>query len=238
MYSLLIKDRSYPISVYMSYMMRVKDFTRTQAVELLTMAAVNTGIRESTSPPSNNTVAEWGKSIDAPQWAVISAMTLLETFGKIPFTDQEWAFWAYAAAERGYDIRNYKGKWGEWLNRAERFKSCYDQRGSLRKEFDNMTSPNTATKIILLYRGNEVKSLTLPEIFSSLDVSVMTIQVLGERMAAGQSFSKDDMTKVIDSNEQSKSLYEDISLTIHELELNKVVYHRSKGNIAIEENYH
>lgn len=233
MYSLLIKDRSYPISVYMTYMMRVKGFTRTEAVDLMTMAAVRMGLRKSTASPANNTVAEWGRSIDAPLWSVITAMMILEQFGKIPFTEQEWAFWAYAAAERGQDKANYNGKWLYWLLKAERYKSWHDKRGLVRKEFEGLTYPNTAMKIMLLFRGNGIQSLTIAELFANLDDSELTMQTLTQRITSDESFCDSDMSLAIKLSEQSKEIHDNISLTLHELNLNGAIHYRSGGNIVV-----
>ncbi|HGP2806977.1 TPA: hypothetical protein ACLGPB_004143 [Salmonella enterica] len=233
MYSLLIKDRSYPIAVYMAYMMRVKGFTRSQAVDVLTGAAVKMGLRESTAVPANNTVAEWGRGIEAPQWSIVAAMTILEQFGKVPFTDQEWAFWAYAAAERGALNASYKGKWLEWLEKAQLYKTHFERRGAVRKELHSLSSPQTAMKILLAFKGNGVQSLSIAEIFANLDSSPATIARLDKRIAACENFTLDDMHMVIAESEQARSLHQSLMQSIHELIEKGLIYHPSNGNIMI-----
>ncbi|EAB8175176.1 hypothetical protein K2895_001054 [Shigella sonnei] len=233
MYSLLIKDRSYPIAVYMAYMMRVKGFTRSQAVEVLTGAAVKMGLRKSATSPANNTVAEWGRGIEAPQWSVVAAMTILEQFGKVPFTDQEWAFWAYAAAERGVSSDSFKGKWIEWLKKAQLYKTHYEQRSVIRKQFQSLSSPQTAMKILLAFKGNGLQSLTLAELFANIDTSPATLDRLEKRITDGEQFTADDMNEVIAESEQAKSIYESLIQSIHELKHERLITHRSNDNILI-----
>ncbi|PXW50346.1 hypothetical protein DFO55_12417 [Grimontella sp. AG753] len=237
MYSLLIKDRSYPISVYMTYMLRVKGFTRTEAVELMTMAAHKMGMRKSRASPANNTVAEWGRSIDAPLWAVVSVMVILEQFGKVPFTYQEWACWAFAAAERGHSIDNYKGKWRDWLCKAEQYKKCYERRGELRKEFRTLRSPNTAAKVILAFIGNDIRCMSLAELFANLDESSETVKVLDKRITANEPFIDADLKWLISTNPQCLLTYEDIILTIQDLSMFGRVHHRSNDDIELIDGY-
>lgn len=233
MYSLLIKDRSYPIAVYMAYMMRVKGFTRSQAVDVLTGAAVKMGLRESSAAPANNTVAEWGRGIEAPLWSVVAAMTIMEQFGKVPFTDQEWAFWAYAAAERGVSSACYKGKWLEWLEKAQLFKTHFERRGAVRKELQSLSFPQTAMKILLTFKGNGVQNLSLAELFANLDGSPATIARLEKRIAACENFTLEDMNAAIAENEQARSLHDSLVLSIQELMQKGLITHLSNGNILV-----
>lgn len=233
MYSLLIKDRSYPFSVYMSYMMRVKGFTRSEAVELMTLAAVKMGARERPTPPANNTVAEWGRAIDAPQWAVVSVMKIMEQFGKVPFTDREWAFWAYATAEVGGASLNYSGVWLEWLDKAVCYKYYYEKRGVIRHRFEHLISPNLAMKIFLLFKGNQLTSLTIPEIFANIDTSPDTMRLLDARFSSGALFNDSDMQAVVSANVDSAKLKEDIVNTIQCLTSDGVLSHLANGNIMI-----
>lgn len=85
MYSLLLKDRAYPITMYLAYMTRVKGLTRAQAIALLTYNAVKLGLRKDSTPPASNTVARWGKTTDVPLWAIVTAMYITDRLGKIPF---------------------------------------------------------------------------------------------------------------------------------------------------------
>ncbi|HAU5494392.1 TPA: hypothetical protein JD192_13275 [Cronobacter sakazakii] len=233
MYSLLIKDRAYPISVYLSYMMRVKGFTRTQAVELMTQAAFNMNRREDITPPANNTVAEWGKSTETPLWAVISAMTLLEQFGKVPYLDQEWAFWAYATVENSPVKKVYSGKWEQWLNKARLYKSWVERRGNLRGELQDIFWPNIGAKIIILAKGNNSEVLSLPEIFFDQDVSLAAIQLLTDKICSGQTLTMSHVRSVTASQPDSAALLENIMTTIQQLIARNVAIHHFNGNIKI-----
>ncbi|EBY3981302.1 hypothetical protein D4X44_21315 [Salmonella enterica subsp. enterica serovar Enteritidis] len=233
MYSLLIKDRSYPIAVYMNYMTRVKGFTRTQAVDILTTAAVKMGIRDSAAAPANNTVAEWGKSIEAPLWSVVSAMTILEQFGKVPFTDQEWAFWSYAVVERGGDTVSYTGKWQEWIRKAQVYKAQYEKRGDIRRKLTFATSPQIAMKVILAFRGNQRRSLTIAEVFANIDNSAETVSRVTRKVNSSECFNDEDVMEVVTVNDNAKKLYAELLLTIQELADHKLIDYRSSGNITI-----
>lgn len=233
MYSLLIKDRSYPISVYLSYMLRVKKFTRTQAVELMTMAAVRIGIREKISSPANNTVEEWGRSIETPQWAVIASMVILEQFGKTPNNDREWAFWAYAAAARGCEADSYSGTWRDWLDRALKYKTWYEKRGAIRRELKSLKSPNIAFKIILSIKGNGLARVSVANLFANIDQSVETTLMVKKSIELQIPISGSNVEDIISANGRARITYTEIVESIHELEALGVAYHLSNGDINV-----
>lgn len=233
MYSLLIKDRAYPISVYLSHMMRVKDFTRTEAIQILTHAGVRYGLREQATPPANNTVAEWGRSSEVPQWAVISAMKVLEQLGKIPYLDKEWAFWAYATAELDAEEDRYTGKWYEWLIKAKHYKQCYSQRGLIRKHCSQAEDVNLASRIVIFSWGNYLAEVTLPQIFFELDESKESLKLLDTRLKSGKPLKIKDVEEIIRSNEQSANLYSKIVQTLQELTSAGVCTSHLNGNISI-----
>lgn len=234
MYSMLIKDRAYPISVYLSHMMQVKGFTRTDAIKTLTHAAVILGLREQRTPPANNTVYEWGRSSEVPMWAVISAMKVLEQLGKIPYLDKEWAFWAYATAELDKGEDDFTGKWADWLRKAKHYKHIYSRRGVIRKQCEAVTDANLASRIVIFSKGNCLPLVTLPQIFFELDDSKESLALMDNRLKNGLPLTYTDVDFITKSNETSERLLFSITLTLQELTRAGICANHLGGNISID----
>lgn len=232
MYSLLIKDRAYPISVYLSFMMRVKGVTRHEAIQLLTHAAVALGVRDIMTPPASSTVGEWGRSIAVPMWAIISAMQILEQKGKIPYYDEEWAFWAYSTVQLGKNVSGYTGKPAEWLSVAEQYHAVYQARGAIRHRLQGVTYSNVAAKIIIFSDGNYLNEFTVPQIFFDLDSTNESIALVAEKLTNKQDFTKDDVETIINKNSMSLSLHKKIIISIHELTVIGELVSLNNGNIS------
>lgn len=234
MYSMLIKDRAYPISVYLSHMMQVKGFTRTDAIKMLTHAAVILGLREQITPPANNTVYEWGRSSEVPMWAVISAMKVLEQLGKIPYLDKEWAFWAYATAELDKGEENFTGKRADWLEKAKHYKHIYSRRGAIRKQCEGVSDANLASRIVIFSMGNSLPQVTLPQIFFELDDSKESRALMDNRLKSGLPLTYTDVEFITKSNEPAKRLLSNIIVTLLELTAIGICTNHSSGNISMD----
>ncbi|WP_303745443.1 hypothetical protein [Enterobacter hormaechei] len=233
MYSMLIKDRAYPISVYLSHMMRVKGFSRTEAIKILTHAAITLGLREQKTPPANNTVSEWGRTSEVPQWAVISAMKVLEQLGKVPYLDKEWAFWAYATAELDTDNGKITGKWAEWLSKARRYKHYYSLRGVIRKQCEAVSDSNLASRIVIFSKGNCLAEVTFPQIFFELDESKEGLTILEAKLKASEPLTYSDVQSITIANEVSAKLKSQIELVLQELMKAGFCTRHLSGNISI-----
>ncbi|MEL6008256.1 hypothetical protein J4Z08_21255 [Citrobacter portucalensis] len=233
MYSFLIKDRGYPISVYISYMMNVKKVSRTQTIELMTAAAVKLNLRQVSGGLANNTVSDWGRGNDTPQWAAVTVMLMLESLGKIPFTDQEWACWAYAAAAIGRTEKGLTGKRLEWLKRAKEYKRVYDNRGDIKKHLKSVTFNHIAAKIIILSIGNNKALLNKELIFLDQDTSGESLDLIKEKVNKGIRPDISDLAGVLEHKPSAGELMEKIELTIQELESLKIVNRRINGDIDV-----
>ena len=234
MYSLLIKDRAYPISVFLSYMMLVKEITRSEAILMLTHAAVGLDMRKQLTPPANNTVSEWGRSTDTPLWAVVSAMKLLEHYRKVPYSDQEWAFWAFATAECSTcseQLPKYTGKKGIWFKKAMHFRSMYESRGNLRKKHKDCSWPNVAAKVEIFAKGNELDSFTIPHIYMDISQSLKVFNIVDEKLKANIEFTLEDIESITKNELTEHELLSKLITTIQELTNLGVTERLSNGNI-------
>ncbi|HBB9912954.1 hypothetical protein E6R41_17285 [Citrobacter freundii] len=233
MYSLLLKDRAYPITMYLAYMTRVKGLTRAQAIELLTYNAVKLGLRKDSTPPASNTVARWGKTTDVPLWAIVTAMYITDRLGKIPFLDKEWAFWSYSTSERGIDKTKYTGIPYEWLNTAYNYKKEYELRAEYRKRFKSLSYPDIASKIVIFYRGNNLESVNIPTLFFGLSNSFTLNECIDDKLNSGNPLTDDDVSFAIAKDDSNARLYDEIVCTLKELAELQVVTHLCKGYIAV-----
>lgn len=232
MYSLLLKDREYPISVYLSYMMRVRELTRADAIALLTHSAVKLGLRKSLTPPGSNTIARWGRTTDVPQWAIVTALSITEGLGKIPFTDKEWAFWGYSAAERGADIGLYSGKWREWLEEAYRFKREYESRTEYRARFKSFSNPDITSKIMIFYKGNNLALVNIPTLLFGLATSREIQPLIDNALNSNRLFTEADRQAALEVDTATLKLDGEIADSVKELEKAGLATYLCEGNIA------
>ncbi|TGB52857.1 hypothetical protein CRT22_23910 [Escherichia sp. E5028] len=237
MYSLLLKERDYPISVYLSYMMRVRGLSRKDSIALLTHSAVKLGIRKDATPPANNTISKWGKTADVPLWAIVTACSIIEGLGKIPFTDKEWAFWSYSACERGTDIQSYAGKWREWLEKAYRYKKEYESRTEYRKRFKGLSYPDISSKIIIFYKGNNLDYINIPTLIFGLSSSRVLQPLIDNVLNSNRLFSYSDIQEAVAMDGSISELKMKIVQTVEELTNFGVITQLSDGNIVIETNF-
>ncbi|EIY8279341.1 hypothetical protein MNZ66_004476 [Salmonella enterica] len=233
MYSLLLKERDYPISVYLSFMTRVRGLTRAEAISLLTHSAVKLGLRKELKPPASNTIAKWGRTTDVPQWAIVTAMSITESLGKVPFTDKEWAFWSYSASELGALPDKYSGVWKDWLLKAYRYKAEYELRHEYRKRFQSFSYPDVTSKIVIFYRGNNLAAVNIPTILFALDSSNLLTEVIEKTMASNELFTNDDMQYALLIVPEIEILEEKISVSVRELVSNGFATHLHNGYIVI-----
>ncbi|HBN5695264.1 hypothetical protein NA900_20685 [Escherichia coli] len=237
MYSLFLKERDYPISVYLSYMMRVRGLSRKDSIALLTHSAVKLGIRKDSTPPASNTISRWGRTADVPLWAIVTACTIIEGLGKVPFKDKEWAFWSYAACERGADIQSYAGKWREWLERAYRYKDEYESRTEYRKRFKSLSYPDISSKIIIFYRGNNMDFVNIPTLIFGLCASKAILPLIDNVLNSNRFFTYRDMQEAVAIDASISVLEGEIVQTVEELSNFGVITHLSDGNMVIKALY-
>lgn len=226
MYSLLIKDRDFPISVYLSYMMAVKGFTRTDAVSLLSQSAYKLGLRTIPKAPANNTVSAWRNKGDTPKWAVVSAMMIMEQFGKVPHLKQEWAFWAYAKAEISGEVRdsdlttksfNNSGKWEWWLQQARVYKYWYEQRSALKRKYAYTEHPEIAAKIIISVNGNGNKGCTESQLLLDISNDVMLVKYLSAQLDAGEDIENITIHDILKLNTDIRITFNIVKETLKDL---------------------
>ncbi|AYN25610.1 hypothetical protein D8682_00610 (plasmid) [Buttiauxella sp. 3AFRM03] len=232
MYSLLLKDREYPISVYLSYMMRVRELTRADAIALLTHSAVKLGLRKNLTPPGSNTIARWGRTTDVPQWAIVTALSITEGLGKIPFTDKEWAFWGYSAAERGADIGQYSGKWREWLEKAYRFKREHESRTEYRTRFKSFSNPDISSKILIFYKGNNLDFVNIPTLLIGLATTREIQPLIDNALNNNKLFTEADRQAALEVDTAMFKLDCEIADSVKELEKVGFATYLCNGNIV------
>lgn len=233
MYSLLLKERDFPITVYLAYMMRVRELTRAEAITLLTHSAVKLGLRKSLTPPGSNTIARWGRTTDVPQWAIVTALSITEGLGKIPFTDKEWAFWAYSASERGADIEKYTGVWREWLEAAYCYKQEYESRTEYRTRFRSFSNPDITSKIIIFYKGNNLDTVNIPTLLFGLSTSREILPILDNALNSNRLLNEDDRAAALSIDETTLTLDREIADSVIELVKAGKATHLCNGNIVI-----
>lgn len=233
MYSLFLKERDYPISVYLSYMMRVRGLARTEAIALLTHSAVKLGLRKDNTPPASNTVSKWGRTADVPQWAIVTAMSIIEGLGKVPFTSKEWAFWSYSACERGAKVSEYAGTWREWLVKAYQFKTEYEFRKEYRKQFKSLSYPDIAAKVVIFHKGNNLTSVNIPTIFFALESSNKFNELIDKTLSINELMTDGDMQMALECEPRNRALEAELSVSIKELVGLGYATHLSNGNIVI-----
>lgn len=233
MYSFLIKDRGYPISVYISYMMNAKQLSRTESIDLMTAAAVKLNLRQVNGPLANNTVSDWGRNNETPLWAAVSVMLILENLGKVPFTDQEWACWAFAAATTGRTEQGLTGKRLEWLTKAKEYKRVYDNRSEIKNRIKSVTFKHVAAKIIILSIGNGKALLNKELIFLDLDNSSESLHVVKDKVIKGIRPNISDLNSILAMRPEAVELMDKIEHTIQELKSLGVVDRRINGDIEV-----
>ena len=88
-------------------------------------------------------------------------------------------------------------------------------------------------KVILAFRGNQRRSLTIAEVFANIDNSAETVSRVTRRVNSSECFNDEDVMEVVTANDNAKKLYAELLLTIHELADHKLIDYRSNGNITI-----
>lgn len=175
MFAILLKDRGYPVHLYLQHMMKEINLSRSDAGKRLSQFAYQAGLRDTDSIPLNNTMTDWVRSLKTPQWAVIGCMQLLEISGRVPKTSQEWAFWAFSRIDNKIATdRHIPQAWPEetakyWLERAERYSYWYNRRSEIKKCLGNCENPLLAAKLMYHILGEIDNSCSYPDLFFSLE---------------------------------------------------------------------
>ncbi|EOR7867368.1 hypothetical protein FYL99_RS20055 [Escherichia coli] len=232
MYSLLLKERDFPITVYLAYMMRVRELTRAEAIALLTHSAVKLGLRKSITPPGSNTIARWGRTTDVPHWATVTALSITEGLGKIPFTNKEWAFWAYSASERGADITQYTGVRREWLEAAYRYKREFESRTEYRTRFKSFSNPEVTSKIIIFYKGNDLERVNIPTLLFGLSSSREIQPIIDNALSSNRLLTEDERAAALVLDSTISELDSQITDSVMELVKAGIATHLCNGNIV------
>ncbi|HCM9477432.1 TPA: hypothetical protein N5N91_004644 [Enterobacter roggenkampii] len=174
MFAILLKDRGFPVHLYLQHMMKEVNLSRTDAGKRLSQFAYEAGLRDTASTPLNNTMTDWVRNLKTPQWAVVSCMQLLEISGRVPKTQQEWAFWAFSridnkiATDR-HTPRNWPVETANyWLECAERYSYWYNRRSEIKQCLGACESPLLAAKLMYHIFGEIDEVCSYPELFFSL----------------------------------------------------------------------
>jgi len=177
MFTLLLKDRGFPVHTYLQHMMKVLNFSRSEAGKRLAQFAFEEKLRDSSSTPLNNTMSDWVRTLKTPQWAVISSMQILEGLGRVPKSNQEWAFWALSRVEKKVaSDTNVPENWPvelamKWLEKAERYSYWYNRRSEIKQCLSLCESPVLAAKMLYNILGEEEESCSYADLFFSMDNS-------------------------------------------------------------------
>lgn len=175
MFALLLKDRGFPVHIYLHHMMKVMNVSRSDAAKRLSQFAYRTKLRDSANTPLNNTMTDWVRTLKTPQWAIISSMQLLEKTGRIPKSNQEWAFWAISRIDNKICLdRSVPDDWPEeqakkWLEMAERYSYWYNRRSEIKQCMESCESPLLASKMLYNILGEEGESCSYADLFFCLD---------------------------------------------------------------------
>lgn len=88
-------------------------------------------------------------------------------------------------------------------------------------------------KVILAFRGNQRRSLTIAEVFANIDNSAETISRVTRKVNSSECFNDEDVMEVVTVNDNAKKLYAELLITIQELADHKLIDYRSSGIIII-----
>lgn len=229
MYSLLIKDRGFPVHLYLQHMMKVMNVSRAEAAKGLGNFAFKAGLKESSKVPLNNTMSDWLRNPQkTPQWAVVSSMCVLEKLNRVPQTDQEWAFWSISRIESGDANDSLPQGWPvtqakKWLQKAATYTGWYSKRSTIRQAVENCTNPLLATKIIYTVLGDGENSATFPDVFFSIDESLLGQEQIASSLRNEVSLSKFQVEHVRLNDKKAHQIYIDIKQQLKELAAMSVV---------------
>lgn len=240
MYSLLVKDRGFPVHLYLQHMMKIMNMTRAEAAKKLGEFAYGAGLKESVKAPLNNTMSDWLRNPQkTPQWAVISSMRILELLIRIPQSRQEWAFWALARIESNVDLPMPTDAWPEreaqqWLAKAREYNWWYSQRSAIKQTVKDCSNPLLAAKIIYTILGEGSETAKFPDVFFSIDESVLGQEQIASAIKNDVKLSTHQVEHVRHNDKKAQQTYRDINSQISELATNGVIADHNELTITIE----
>lgn len=231
MYALMIKDRGFPVHLYLQHMMKVINVSRTKAAIQLGDFAYNAGLKETAKTPLNNTMSDWLRNPQkTPQWAVVSSMRILDCLGRIPQTEQEWAFWALAHLESSSNMSSNlpAANVKMWLDRARNYSFWYSQRSVIKHTVKECTNSLLAAKVIYTLLGECSHSASFPDVFFTIDESLLGQEQIASSIRNEVELSKYQVEHVRLNDKKAHQTYKDIKHTVKELS--------SIGILSVNEN--
>jgi len=212
MFSLLIKDRGFPVHIYLQHFMKNMNVSRSDAAKRLGQFAYQANLRSSDSTPLNNAMSDWLRKMKTPQWAIISSMQLLEKVGRVPKSSQEWAFWALSRIENpvAKDLNTPSG-WPEetakmWLSRAENYHYWYSNRSAIKHCARECESPLLAAKVLYSILGSGDEMTTYPDLFFSIDSSKLGSEQLASTLKNDVNLTMHLVEHVCSQDVESKTM--------------------------------
>ncbi|MBB6117770.1 hypothetical protein F4826_004749 [Rahnella inusitata] len=243
MYSLLIKDRGFPVHLYLQHMMKFMNMTRAEAAQKLGEFAHTAGLKESIKAPLNNTMSDWLRNPKkTPQWAVVSSMRILELTNRIPHSRQEWAFWAAARIECNLGQSVLPESWPEsvanlWLTRARGYNWWYSQRNVIKRTVNKCSNPLLAAKVIYTILGDGSETASYPDVFFSIDESVLGQEQISSAIKHDVKLSTFQVEHVRLNDKNAQQTYLNLNSLIMELVTSGVIKENSKESISIKDDF-
>lgn len=242
MFAILIKDRGFPVHLYLQQMMKVMNVSRADAAIKLGEFAFKAGLKETDKAPLNNTMSDWLRNPQkTPQWAVVSCTLLLEMSGRVPQTNQEWAFWATASTESDAE-KKVPAHWPaneafKWLEKARTHAFWYNQRSAIKQSVTQCSSPLLAAKVIYTILGEGVNSVRFPDIFFAIDDSLLGKEQIASSIRNEVSLSSYQVEHVRLNDKKAHQSYHDIKQQLLELASVNILEISSTDDITVNNSY-